>query len=53
MKRIILVSITILSLALLSVTSKKEKKENFKKDYAYIPSGTFRVHEYEISVNAF
>jgi formylglycine-generating enzyme required for sulfatase activity len=53
MKRIILITIAIFSIALLSVTSKKEKKENFKKDYVYIPSGTFEFEEKDVSVAAF
>ena len=53
MKRIILVLIAVLSIALMSLASKKNKKENFKKDYAYIPSGTFQFEESAVSVNAF
>lgn len=53
MKRIILVAAVTLSATLLSISAKKEKKANFKKDYAYIPSGTFQYEESAVSVQAF
>lgn len=52
MKRIILVTVALFSVFLMSLAT-KEKKENFKKDYAFIPSGTFNFDDKRVSVGAF
>lgn len=52
--KVILFSLTVLlSLLFISFTSMSKKKESFKNEFTYIPSGTFDYNNKQISVNAF
>lgn len=53
MKIILFCSSLVLSLLLMSFTSKSTKKDSFKKTYTYVPSGTFDYNNKRISVYAF
>jgi formylglycine-generating enzyme required for sulfatase activity len=53
MKVILLTSTFLLSLLFVSFNANPSKKESFKNDFTYVPSGTFEYNNKKISVYAF